>query len=320
MLFEPSQIGPLLQRLADDHSLYLGTSSWKFPGWCGVLYDEDDYLWGKHFSKARFKRDCLTRYSEVFRSVCVDSTYYHLPRKGEFEKLVDQVPEGFRFTFKVPDQITIKNFPKVKSFGDRAGQANEFFLDPRLFRMGFLRPLERIRDYVGMLVFEFSHFHTADFEHGRDFVRALDRFLGELPEDWNYGVEVRNANFLHDEYFEVLGRRGIAHIYNQWTLMPSVTEQIGIHPLVRNPFLAARFLLTPHCSRDWAEREFAPYNQLKEIDQAARDSLRQMIDHTVASSGGGAAYLYVGNMLEGNALHTLSDALKDLGSGHLSNR
>ena len=63
MLFEPSKMAAILGRLADEHGLFLGTTSWKFPGWCGVLYDEDDYLWGTHFSKARFKRDCLTRYA-----------------------------------------------------------------------------------------------------------------------------------------------------------------------------------------------------------------------------------------------------------------
>ncbi len=313
MLFEPSQIGPVLRKLADQHGLYIGTSSWKFPGWCGVLYDEDDYLWGKHFSKARFKRECLTRYAEVFRSVCVDATYYHLPRKGDFEKLVVQVPEDFRFTFKVPDQITIKNFPNVKTFGERRGKPNEFFLDPRLFRMGFLRPLEKIRDHVGMLVFEFSHFHIDDFEHGRDFVAALDRFFAELPQEWHYGVEVRNANFLHDEYFEALARHEIAHIYNQWTLMPGVDEQIALHPLADNPFVAARYLLTPHCNRDWAQREFEPYNQLKEIDPVARETIRLMIDHAISTPADQPTFIHIGNMLEGNALHTISDVLKDYG-------
>lgn len=308
MLFEPSKIAPVLGKLADEHGLYLGTSSWKFPGWCGVLYDEDDYLWGKHFSKARFNRNCLKRYAEVFRSVCVDASYYHLPRKGEFEKLVAEVPPGFRFSFKVPDQITIKNFPNVKTFGDRRGKQNEYFLDPRLFRMGFLRPLEKIRDYVGMLVFEFSHFHADDFAHGRDFVAALDKFFAELPDDWHYGVEVRNTNFLHAEYFDVLRRHGVAHIYNQWTLMPGVDEQIELHPVSDNPFIAARYLLTPHRSRDWAEREFAPYNQMKEIDPIARETLRRLL--LAASTPGAApAFIYIGNLLEGNALHTISDVV-----------
>jgi uncharacterized protein YecE (DUF72 family) len=309
MLFEPSQIAPVLARLADENGLFVGTTSWKFPGWCGVLYDEDDYLWGKHFSKARFNRECLTRYAEVFRSVCVDATYYHLPRKGEFEKLAAMVPERFRFTFKVPDEITIKNFPNVKSFGDRSGNPNPYFLDPRLFRMGFLRPLETIREHVGMIVFEFSHFHADEFAHGRDFVAALDQFFAELPEGWHYAVEVRNANLLQPEYFDMLGRRGVAHVYNHWTLMPGVDEQIALHPLEHNPFIAARYLLTPHCSREWADREFAPYNQIKEIDPPARASLRLILESAKSTPSQTPAFIYISNQLEGNALHTIADVI-----------
>jgi uncharacterized protein YecE (DUF72 family) len=219
------------------------------------------------------------------------------------------VPDGFRLTLKVPDQITIKNFPNVRTFGERRGKPNEYFLDPRLFRMGFLRPLELIRDKVGMLVFEFSHFHADDFAHGRDFVAALDRFFGELPDEWRYAVEVRNANMLHPEYFEALMRHGVAHVYNQWTLMPSIDEQIALHPLSDNPFLAARFLLTPGRSRDWAEREFAPFNQLREIDPVARQAMQHFIELAKSTPVENPAYLYVGNLLEGNALHTLSDVL-----------
>jgi uncharacterized protein YecE (DUF72 family) len=309
MLFEPSQIAPLLHELADRNGIFLGTSSWKFPGWCGVLYDEDDYLWGKHFSKARFKRDCLRRYAEVFRSVCFEASYYHLPRKGEFEKLVAQVPEGFRFTFKVPDQITIKNYPQARAFGDRRGKPNEYFLDPRLFRMGFLRALEKIQPYVGMLVFEFSHFHSDDFAHGREFVAALDQFFSELPSGWNYAVEVRNANLLHAEHFEVLRRHQVAHVYNQWTLMPGIDEQISLHPVGDNPFIAARYLLTPQRSRDWAKREFEPFNQLKEIDPIARETLQFLLARARADPPAKPAFIYIGNLLEGNALHTISDVL-----------
>jgi hypothetical protein len=33
----------------------IGTSSWKYPGWCGQLYDEQRYLKRKKFSKAKFE-------------------------------------------------------------------------------------------------------------------------------------------------------------------------------------------------------------------------------------------------------------------------
>ena len=94
--------------------------------------------------------------------------------------------------------------------------------------MGFLRHLEKIRDKVGMLIFEFSHFDLDDFVHGREFVSLLDEFFEAAPPGWEYGVEVRNRNLLHPEYFGMLARHGVAHVYNQWTRMPPVTEQLRL--------------------------------------------------------------------------------------------
>jgi len=62
---------------------------------------------------------------------------------------------------------------------------------------------------VGILLFEFSKFYPSDYQHGRDFVADLDRFLGQLPAGWPYGVEIRNKNFLHPEYFAVLKEHNV---------------------------------------------------------------------------------------------------------------
>jgi len=56
---------------------------------------------------------------------------------------------------------------------------------------------------VGILLFEFSKFYPSDYQHGRDFVSDLDKFLGQLPAGWPYGVEIRNKNFLHPEYLQL---------------------------------------------------------------------------------------------------------------------
>ena len=92
---------------------------------------------------------------------------------------------GFRFSFKVTDEITIKNFPNHARHGARAGKPNEHFLNAGLFRSSFLHAREPFRDHIGALIFEFSQFHQRDFEHGRDFVAALDAFLDELPSGWH---------------------------------------------------------------------------------------------------------------------------------------
>src|SRR5438309_4067751 len=97
-------------------------------------------------------------------------------------------------------------FPNLDRFGLRAGKPNENFLNTDLFATAFLKPCEDIRDKVGVLMFEFSRFYPTDYEHGRDFVADLDSFLGKLPRDWPYAIEMRNRFWLKDEYFGCLAR------------------------------------------------------------------------------------------------------------------
>ena len=309
MLFERTAVSIITRHLFEEHRICLGTSSWRYPGWCGILYDEDSYLWSTHFSKKRFSEHCLEEYAETFCSVCVDATYYALPRKKFIATIAEQVKEDFVFSFKVPDEITIKSFPDISAFGARAGKPNDHFLSVGLLEMGFLRRLEPIKNQVGALIFEFSHFHPEEYDHGRDFVRDLDDFFSRAPKGWKYAVEIRNQTWLHPEYFSTLHRHGVAHVYNQWTRMPSVLEQMALHPLEANPFLVARYLLTPGRSHEWSQEQFEPYHQLREIDPDARDSIVRILRQGIHGPYQKPVFLYVGNELEGNALHTISDVL-----------
>tara|TARA_R110002096_G_scaffold4501_25_gene21208 strand:- start:7750 stop:8712 length:963 start_codon:yes stop_codon:yes gene_type:complete len=313
MLFQRDHVRQTMNRLADKHGIYLGTSSWKYPDWCGLLYDEENYLHNRRFSKARFERECLREYAQTFRSVCVDATYYRYPKESYLHGLAEQVPAGFKLSFKVPDDITIKTYPELKAFGGRAGKPNHDFLDVAMARYGFLRMLEPIRDQVGLIAFEFSHFGHDDFERGRDFVDALDRFFQEMPDGWQFGVEVRNRNLLHPAYFEMLSRHGVAHIYNQWTHMPSVREQLEISPLQDQPFVAARFLISEGRPHAWAREKMAPFNRIYEVDPDSRATLQQMLDWLGANRQPGnpsSDFLYIGNELEGCGLHTLADVVE----------
>ena len=83
----------------------VGTSSWKYPGWCGIVYDEQRYLTRNKFSEAKFERECLAEYAQTFSSVCVDAGYYKFPTEKWIEGLCEQVKSGFRFSFKVTDEI-----------------------------------------------------------------------------------------------------------------------------------------------------------------------------------------------------------------------
>jgi hypothetical protein len=55
------------QELAEQ-GVYIGTSSWKYPGWCGMLYDCARYEYRGKFAKSRFKRDCGAGSSSAIES------------------------------------------------------------------------------------------------------------------------------------------------------------------------------------------------------------------------------------------------------------
>ena len=120
-------------------------------------------------------------------------------------------------------------------------------------------------------MFEFSRFWPTDYEHGRDFIADLDKFLGQLPKGWPYGVEMRNRNWLKPEYFECLARHQVTHVFNSWEAMPPVSEQMALPGSRTNPdLIAARFLLKPGRKYEQAVKAFEPYDSIKEENPEAR--------------------------------------------------
>src|SRR5258707_1264827 len=93
-----------------ERGVYIGTSSWKYAGWRGLLYDESRYVYRGKVAESRFEKQCLSEYAEVFKTVCVDAAYYRFPDRRYLEGMVSQVPSDFLFGFKVTDEITIKKF------------------------------------------------------------------------------------------------------------------------------------------------------------------------------------------------------------------
>jgi len=295
-------------RLADE-GIFIGTSSWKYPGWRGLLYDEARYVYRGKFATSRFERNCLSEYAEVFKTVCVDAAYYAFPSVKYLEGLAGQVPADFRFAFKVTDDITLKKFPNLPRFGAKAGMQNPYFLSTEVFGRGFLKPCETIREKVGILIFEFSRFYPTDFEHGRDFVAALDVFLSKLPKGWPYGIEMRNKHWLRQEYFECLARHGVTHVYNSWTDMPPVGEQMGLPGSETGlGLVAARFLLKPGRSYEEAVKSFQPYDQTKEVNEEARKAGAALVQNGKKALKK-KTFIFVNNRLEGNALQTIKAML-----------
>ncbi len=296
-------------RLAGEANLYLGTSSWKYEGWIGQVYDAQRYLTRGKLSTRRFESECLEEYADTFPTVCVDAGYYRFPSDKFLAGLCAQVPDHFRLSYKVTDEITVKKFPKLERFGDRAGTDNTHFLDAKLFVDAFLGPLSPHRRKTGVLIFEFSTFYPTHFERLRDFIAVLDDFLGQLPTDWQYGVEVRNAKLLRAEYFDVLRTHNVTHVFNSWTKMPPVEEQMVLPGAFTADFYAARFLLRPGRAYQQAVDSFQPYRETKDASPEARTAIKSLIQRSKTSPTRRPSYLFVNNRLEGNSPNTLAAAL-----------
>jgi uncharacterized protein YecE (DUF72 family) len=295
------------------HGIFIGTSSWKYEGWLGQLYTPQRYDYRGKVARTRFERQCLREYAEVFKTVCVDAAYYDFPKRDRLLGLAEQVPEDFRFGFKVTDAITVRKFPNLARFGARAGQANPDFLNPALFESAFLKPCEEIRGKLGVLMFEFTRFHAGDYAHGRDFVADFDAFLGELPRGWPYAVEMRNASWLRPDYFDCLQRHGMAHVFNSWSAMPPVSEQMALPGSRPNPELvAARFLLKPGRTYEDAVKAFQPYDKVAEVNDEARKAGAALMAEGERYEPRRKTFIYVNNRLEGNALETIAAMIAEL--------
>ena len=220
---QATRLAPRLRALA-VRGVYFGTSSWKYEGWLGSVYNPARYQTrGKH-SKAKFERECLAEYAETFPTACSDFAFYQFPSEEYWAGLFDQVPVGFLFGFKVPEDITVARWPTHARYGNRAGQDNEHFLDAKAFGRFFAKRLEAYVDRVGPLIFEFGTFNKSTFPTPADFYDRLGPFLDALPGGFRYSVEIRNPEYLSPAYFDTLARRNVAHCYNAWTRMPSLED------------------------------------------------------------------------------------------------
>jgi len=283
--------------------IYIGGSSWKYEGWIGQVYTRANYLSRGRFSRQVFEATCLKEYARTFPTVCGDFAFYQFPSPEFWAKLFGLAPEGFRFAFKVPEQITCKMFPSHARYGPQAGKDNESFLDAELLKEMFLRPLWPYHSRTALLIFEFGAFSRRAIAEPGEFLERLDPFLAALPPQFRYAVEVRNPEFLQPDYFGCLRARGVAHVYNAWSRMPELRQQMALPQSATADFLVCRALLRQGRPYEEAVAMFSPYSEIRDPNPGARDSLRLLIRR--AREERHMAFLFVNNRLEGNAPLTI---------------
>lgn len=247
-----------------------GTSTWTYEGWQGQVYR-------KQYAKTAFARECLGEYCQflynghpLFRTVGNDSTFYRPPTPNQLRNYRKQIPEDFEMCFKVWEELTIPTYSKQPRNGLKAGQPNARFLDAQAFKDLVLTPFReaKFEPHTGPFLFEFQR-------HGsRRVCSRLDDFLGQLPKDFRYAVEIRNAGLLGAEYHKVLENHGVAHVYNHWSYMPPLVEQHQRMGTFTAPFTVLRLLTPLNLSYEAAKKCAEPYNKIVgELADMRRETL-----------------------------------------------
>lgn len=296
--FDKAALAGRLRALASQN-IWIGTSSWKYPGWLDQIYSRDRYTTRGKFSQKRFEAECLAEYAETFPIVCGDFSFYQFPTPEFWQRLFATAPGGLRFALKVPEEVTAEVFPRHARYGPRAGMKNQSFLNADALAAGFLEPLAQYRDRIAALIFEFGARSTTP----REFVARLGPFLDALPPSFRYSVEVRNRSFLIPLYFDCLAERKVAHAFNAWTKMPSLAEQVAIPGAFTADFTVVRALLREGRAYEQAVEQLSPYDQVRDENPEGREALRALIRRMREERR--AALIFVNNRFEGNAPTTI---------------
>jgi uncharacterized protein YecE (DUF72 family) len=277
--------------------LKFGTSTWAYEGWQGLVYH-------KPYPKGRFKKDCLAEYAQyayrgqrLFHTVGLDQTFYRPPTPAQLTYYAAQLTSGFEVCSKVWEEITIPRYVGQERYGAKAGQTNPRFLDPTLFRDQILAPYEQVfQEFTGPFIFEFQRTGIEP----KEFLQRLDQFLGALPPDYAYAVEVRNERILGPAYYDVLQRHEAGHVYNHWTYMPPLAEQHRrLASRFSAPFVLLRLLTPMRMKYEDAVTLAEPYNRIVRALPTMRTDTVKLIRQAVGE--GRRVYVLVNNRAEGCA-------------------
>lgn len=289
-----------LRRLREQISpqVHFGTSSWNYEGWQGLVYH-------RKYPKSGAVTKMLADYAEfpLFSTVGIDASFYRPLSANTYRGYREALPPGFKCVQKVWNRITIHTFTGHQD-GGVAGTTNPDFLNAELCLNEVIGPaLEHFRDNLGPLVFEIQTIARKEGIDPGDFAGKLDDFLSKLPPETPYAVEIRNQEYLSPPYLAVLREHGVAHLFNSWTRMPPIGEQLAHADVITAPFIIARALLRPGRVYADAVDAFAPYDRIQDANPELRGDLTALAERAIKLRI--PAYLLINNRAEGSAPHTI---------------
>jgi uncharacterized protein YecE (DUF72 family) len=245
----------------------LGTSSWSFPGWAGIVYAD------KH-PQSELSRNGLPAYQQhpLFRAVGVDRTFYGALPAEDLRAYADQVDDDFRFLVKAAGQVTT---PWIRQTGEPGRfEKNPDFLDAGWATENVVAPfVEGLGARGGPLVFQFTPLGTRITKEPERFAVRLHNFLDRLPKGPWYAVEIRDRELLTSDYVASLTATGTSHCLNVHSRMPDIRTQHEAAGDALRDRVVVRWMLHAGFEYEEAKDRYSPFNRLVDEDPETRASL-----------------------------------------------
>lgn len=200
-------------------NMMVGTSSWSSKDWRGTFYPE-----------SIDPGEMIRVYSNKLPTVEIDATWYRIPDVKMVDAWKSKTPEGFVFSAKVPKVIT-----HDKYLEDCEAELKEF-----------ISVMSRLEDRLGPLLLQFPYFAKGkdpqEYQTGENFIERLKSFVGLLPKELKWVVEIRNPKWIRTELLDLLRNREISLAFIDYYTMDPLHKLVNQNGIFTAPFIYVRFL------------------------------------------------------------------------------
>ena len=294
------ELAARLRRRFGDR-LHLGTSSWHFPGWAGLV-------WDRPHEESTLSRHGLGAYAAhpLLRCVSLDRAFYRPLDAPAYAALAAQVPADFRFVVKAFSGVTDAVLRDPAN--GRARQPNPRFLDVDAALATCVQPAAQgLRDRLGVLVFQLSPLPAALLAEPMALQARLEALWQAarpaLPDGAQLALELRDPALLTPAQARSLKAHGVRFCVGVHDRMPDADAQL---PMLRATWpgdLVCRWNLQRGQRYAEAKDAWAPFDRMHAPDPATRATLARVAAATLGA--GHRVFIAINNKAEGSAPHSV---------------
>ena len=265
--------------LNDQQKVRIGACAWSFEDWRDAFYPAD--LPESHW---------LEFYAKYFPAVEVDSTFYGAPAELAVRRWVDSTPANFRFSCKIPREIT-----HVCRLRDCSKELDQF-----------LHAVEPLGPKLQVILIQLPPSFSP-----KDGRQPLRKFLAQLPKAFRFAIEFRHHGWHRPQIIHLLEKYRVCWVWADTTPL----NERNLAPFEFLPrtadFLYLRLLGDYATKYDGDGKHMHRYQKLLWKREAALESWSVRIERHLDEVRN--IWGFVGNHFEGFAPETAQRLAQRLG-------